>query len=255
MDIAAADLTPGQIYKVLTSTVMPRPIALVSTLNADGGVNAAPFSFFNIFSEAPPLLVGDRRGEAGERRREEGHYRVDLAGGVEALEVALGAVLADGGGDGRRGGIEGVGVGAGVRGRKEGEEGLGAVEDEARDLQVAAGYGKDPQIVATAAARRYLGDRLTRVVAPHRLLSGDSPLIAVRLWILTRKSLGGLETDLSGRVLTASGDPLPGVYAAGEVSGFGGGGVHGYRALEGTFLGGCVFSGRVAGRAAAAAVG
>jgi hypothetical protein len=125
----------------------------------------------------------------------------------------------------------------------------------ARDLQVSAGYGKDPQIVATVAARRYLGDRLTRVVAPHRLLSGDSPLIAVRLWVLTRKSLGGLETDLSGRVLNGSGDPLPGVYAAGEVSGFGGGGVHGYRALEGTFLGGCVFSGRVAGRAAAAAVG
>jgi uncharacterized protein len=126
---------------------------------------------------------------------------------------------------------------------------------EARDLQVTSGYGKDPQVVATLAARRYLGDRLTRVVAPHRLLDGESPLIAVRLWILTRKSLGGVETDLSGRVLTATGDPLPGVYAAGEVSGFGGGGLHGYRALEGTFLGGCVFSGRVAGRAAAAAVG
>jgi predicted oxidoreductase len=126
---------------------------------------------------------------------------------------------------------------------------------EARDLQVSAGYGKDPQIVATAAARRYLGDRLTRVVTPHRLLDGDGPLIAVRLWILTRKSLGGLETDLSARVLTSTGTPIPGVYAAGEVSGFGGGGVHGYRALEGTFLGGCLFSGRAAGRAAAAAVG
>jgi predicted oxidoreductase len=126
---------------------------------------------------------------------------------------------------------------------------------EARDLQVASGYGKDPQVVATLAARRYLGDRLTRVVTPHRLLDCGSRLIAVRLWILTRKSLGGVETDLSGRVLTATGDPLPGVYAAGEVCGFGGGGVHGYRALEGTFLGGCVFSGRVAGRAAAAAVG
>jgi hypothetical protein len=126
---------------------------------------------------------------------------------------------------------------------------------EARDLQVASGYGKDPQVVATTAARRYLGDRLTRVVAPHRLLAGTNPLIAVRLWILTRKSLGGVETDLSGRALTSAGEPLGGVYAAGEVSGFGGGGVHGYRALEGTFLGGCVFSGRVAGRAAAAAVG
>jgi predicted oxidoreductase len=126
---------------------------------------------------------------------------------------------------------------------------------EARDLQVRSGYGKDPQVVATAAARRYLGDRLTRVVAPHPLLGGDGPLIAVRMWILTRKSLGGVETDLSGRVLTGSREPLAGVYAAGEVSGFGGGGVHGYRALEGTFLGGCVFSGRVAGRAAAVALG
>jgi uncharacterized protein len=94
------------------------------------------------------------------------------------------------------------------------------------------------------------------VAAPHKLLDpANGPLIAVRLHVLTRKTLGGLETDLSGRVLTASGDPLPGVYAAGEVSGFGGGGMHGYNSLEGTFLGGCLFSGRTAGRAAAAAVG
>jgi hypothetical protein len=126
---------------------------------------------------------------------------------------------------------------------------------EEHDRQVASGYGKDPQVVAIRAARRYLGDRLTRVVTPHRLLEpGHGPLIAVRLWILTRKSLGGLQTDLSGRVLQSGGDPLPGVYAAGEVAGFGGGGLHGYRALEGTFLGGCLFSGRLAGRAAAAAV-
>jgi predicted oxidoreductase len=125
----------------------------------------------------------------------------------------------------------------------------------ARDQQITSGYGKDPQITATTAARRYLGDRLTRIVKPHRLLDPDAgPLIAVRLWILTRKTLGGLETDLSGRVLQDDGTPLPGVYAAGEVAGFGGGGVHGYRALEGTFLGGCLFSARVAGRAAAAAV-
>ena len=91
---------------------------------------------------------------------------------------------------------------------------------------------------------------------PHRFLDPDSgPLIAVRLRILTRKTLGGLHTDLSGRVLRADGSPLPGVYAAGEVAGFGGGGMHGYRALEGTFLGGCLFSGRTAGRAAAEAVG
>jgi uncharacterized protein len=124
----------------------------------------------------------------------------------------------------------------------------------ARDRQVTSGFGKDPQITATTAARRYVGDRLTRIVKPHRMLDpAAGPLIAVRLWILTRKTLGGLETDLSGRVLQEDGSPLPGVYAAGEVAGFGGGGLHGYRALEGTFLGGCLFSGRVAGRAAAAA--
>ncbi len=124
-----------------------------------------------------------------------------------------------------------------------------------RDLQVASGLGKDPQVTATAAARRYVGDRLTRIVKPHRYLDrSGGPLIAVRLHVLTRKTLGGLETDLSGRVLQPDGSPLAGVYAAGEAAGFGGGGVHGYRALEGTFLGGCLFSGRVAGRAAAAAV-
>ncbi len=100
-----------------------------------------------------------------------------------------------------------------------------------------------------------MGDRLIRVAKPHRLLDpAAGPLIAVRLHILTRKTLGGLETDLSARVLGADGQPVPGLYAAGEVAGFGGGGVHGYRALEGTFLGGCIFSGRTAGRAAAKAV-
>jgi uncharacterized protein len=125
----------------------------------------------------------------------------------------------------------------------------------ARDRQVESGLGKDPQLMAIVAARRYLSDRLVRVERPHRLLDPDAgPLVAVRLSILTRKTLGGLETDLSGRVLRDDREPLPGVYAAGEVAGFGGGGVHGYRALEGTFLGGCLFSGRVAGRAAAGAV-
>lgn len=124
-----------------------------------------------------------------------------------------------------------------------------------RDRQVECGLGKDAQVAAIAAARRYVSDRLIRVTPPHRLLDpAAGPLIAVRLSILTRKTLGGLETDLSGRVLRPTGDPLPGVYAAGEVAGFGGGGMHGYRALEGTFLGGCLFSGRVAGRAAAAAL-
>ena len=133
----------------------------------------------------------------------------------------------------------------------------GALEREivARDREVANPYTKDLQLTAVHGARRFLADRLTRVAAPHRLLDPEAgPLIAVRLSILTRKSLGGLQTDLAGRVLTPGGEPLPGLYAAGEVAGFGGGGVHGYRALEGTFLGGCLFSGRVAGRAAAAAL-
>jgi predicted oxidoreductase len=125
----------------------------------------------------------------------------------------------------------------------------------ARDREAAHPYSKDMQMIAIRGARRYVGDRLIRVAKPHRLLdSAAGPLIAVRLHILTRKTLGGLETDLSSRVLGADGQPIPGLYAAGEVAGFGGGGVHGYRALEGTFLGGCIFSGRTAGRAAAKAI-
>ncbi|MEP7330532.1 MAG: FAD-binding dehydrogenase [Terracoccus sp.] len=125
----------------------------------------------------------------------------------------------------------------------------------ARDNEIANDFTKDAQVTAIRGARNYRGDRLVRVAAPHRLLDPKAgPLIAVRLSILTRKTLGGLETDLSGRVLRPGGEPLAGVYAAGEVSGFGGGGMHGYNSLEGTFLGGCIFSGRVAGRAAAAAV-
>ncbi|MFD4244770.1 FAD-binding dehydrogenase [Streptomyces sp. NPDC058525] len=126
----------------------------------------------------------------------------------------------------------------------------------ARDREIANPFSKDLQVTAIHGARKYLGDKLIRTAAPHRILDpAAGPLIAVRLSILTRKSLGGLETDLSSRVLAADGEPLPGVYAAGEAAGFGGGGVHGYRALEGTFLGGCIFSGRAAGRAAAKAVG
>jgi predicted oxidoreductase len=132
-----------------------------------------------------------------------------------------------------------------------------AVEREivARDSQLVNPFGKDAQITAIRGARAYVGDKLIRVARPHAILDPKAgPLIAVRLNILTRKTLGGLHTDLSARVLTADGEPLPGLYAAGEVAGFGGGGMHGYRALEGTFLGGCIFSGRTAGRAAAAAV-
>jgi predicted oxidoreductase len=125
----------------------------------------------------------------------------------------------------------------------------------ARDRQIANPYGKDAQVTAIHGARAYLGDKLVRVARPHHILDpAAGPLIAVRLSILTRKTLGGVETDLSSRILQANGQPIPGLYAAGEVAGFGGGGVHGYRALEGTFLGGCLFSGRAAGRAATQSV-
>jgi len=125
-------------------------------------------------------------------------------------------------------------------------------EVAARDREIANPYTKDAQITALRGARNYVGDRLVRVAKPHRLLDPKAgPLIAVRLWVLTRKTLGGLHTDLSARVLRGDGEAMGNVYAAGEAAGFGGGGMHGYRALEGTFLGGCLFSGRVAGRAAA----
>ena len=127
-------------------------------------------------------------------------------------------------------------------------------EVEARDQQFDNPYAKDGQVMAIHNARRYRGDKLVRVAKPHRLLDpSKGPLIAVRLHILTRKSLGGFQTDLDSRVLAPDGQPLPGLYAAGEAAGFGGGGLHGYRALEGSFLGGCLFSGRIAGRAAAKA--
>jgi predicted oxidoreductase len=124
-----------------------------------------------------------------------------------------------------------------------------------RDDAIISPTTEDAQGLAIRSARRYIGDRLIRVAPPHRVLDpAAGPLIAVRLHILTRKTLGGLHTDLSGRVLRADGTPLPGLYAAGEVAGFGGGGMHGYRSLEGTFLGGCLFSGRTAGQAVAASV-
>ena len=124
-----------------------------------------------------------------------------------------------------------------------------------RDRELDNEFTKDSQLMAIANARRFIGDRLIRTAKPHRMLDADAgPLIAVRLSILTRKTLGGLSTDLDGRVLGDGGAPMPGLYAAGEIAGFGGGGMHGYRALEGTFLGGCLFSGRAAGRAAAAAI-
>jgi len=133
-----------------------------------------------------------------------------------------------------------------------------AIEREivARDRQLENPFCKDMQVMAIRAARRYLPDRISRVATPHRLLDPEAgPLIAVRLNILTRKTLGGLETDLDANVLRPGGDPISGLYGAGELAGFGGGGMHGYNALEGTFLGGCLFSGRTAGRAIASRLG
>ena len=123
---------------------------------------------------------------------------------------------------------------------------------EARDLQLANPFSKDAQIQGIRNSRKAIGDRLGRTATPHRILDPDAgPLIGVKLHILTRKTLGGIQTDLESRALDASETPIPGLYAAGEVAGFGGGGVHGYNALEGTFLGGCIFSGRSAGRSLA----
>ncbi len=130
------------------------------------------------------------------------------------------------------------------------------VQIEARDREIANPFVKDAQVMNIHNARRYIGDRLIRTAAPHRILDpAHGPLIAVKLNILTRKTLGGFETDLDARVFGQQGQIIPGLYAVGEAAGFGGGGVHGYRSLEGTFLGGCLFSGRNAGRAAAKAVG
>ena len=125
-------------------------------------------------------------------------------------------------------------------------------EVQARDRELDNTFTKDAQITAIRQARTYRGDKLIRVAKPHKLEDpSKGPLIAVKLHILTRKSLGGIETNLDGQALSSTGEPIPGLYAAGEASGFGGGGVHGYRSLEGTFLGGCLFSGRQAGRAVA----
>ncbi|MBR9650899.1 FAD-binding dehydrogenase [Thalassovita aquimarina] len=125
-----------------------------------------------------------------------------------------------------------------------------AAQIEARDAQIDNEFAKDAQIIAIRQARAYRGDRLIRTAKPHKILDpGNGPLIAVRLNILSRKSLGGLHTDINGQVLRPDGSPFDGLFAAGEVAGFGGGGYHGYNALEGSFLGGCIFSGRAAGRA------
>ncbi len=122
----------------------------------------------------------------------------------------------------------------------------------ARDREIDNPFSKDAQVTAINGARKYLGDRLIRTAKPHKILDpANGPLIAVKLHVLTRKTLGGIHTNLDSQVLDEGGEPIPGLYAAGEVAGFGGGGYHGYNALEGTFLGGCIFSGRCAGRHAA----
>ncbi len=127
---------------------------------------------------------------------------------------------------------------------------------EARDREIANPFSKDAQVTAIHGARNYIGDKLSRTAKPHRILDpANGPLIGVKLHVLTRKTLGGIHTTLDAQVLDEHGAPIPGLYAAGEASGFGGGGYHGYNALEGTFLGGCIFSGRNAGRHAAAEVG
>jgi predicted oxidoreductase len=125
----------------------------------------------------------------------------------------------------------------------------------AGDLQLENPFGKDSQLALIRQTRSYVGDRLIRVAKPHAIIGPKAgPLIAVKLSILSRTTLGGLETDLRARVFGTNGEVIPGLYAVGAAAGFGGGGVHGYRSLEGTFLGGCIFFGRIAGRAAAAAV-
>ena len=125
---------------------------------------------------------------------------------------------------------------------------------EARDAQIDNPFSKDAQMMAIHAARNYRGDRLLRTARPHKFLDpANGPLIAVKLHILTRKTLGGLQTNLESQMIGADGNTVPGLFAAGEVAGFGGGGYHGYNALEGTFLGGCIFSGRNAGRSGAIA--
>lgn len=124
-----------------------------------------------------------------------------------------------------------------------------AAQVEQRDAEIANRFSKDTQVNGIHTSRRFLGDRLTRTAKPHRILDpAYGPLIAVKLHIITRKTLGGIQTDLDGRALDTVGEPVPGLYAAGEVAGFGGGGAHGYNALEGTFLGGCLFTGRTVGR-------
>lgn len=116
-------------------------------------------------------------------------------------------------------------------------------EIKLRDLQIDNPYSKDPQITFINGARHFIGDKFIRTAKPHKFLKDNEKLIAVKLNIISRKTLGGIQTDLNSQVFNQQNERIQGLYAAGEVAGFGGGGVHGYGALEGTFLGGCIFSG------------
>ncbi len=122
------------------------------------------------------------------------------------------------------------------------------------DESIARGKGlfNDDQLRRVAQLRGWRGDRLRTCAFQPILDPAAGPLIAIRLQVMARKSLGGIQTDLACRVLGGrDGEPLPGLYAVGEAAGFGGGGMHGKRSLEGTFLGGCVFTGRLAAAAVA----
>ena len=127
------------------------------------------------------------------------------------------------------------------------------MESEVRRYDATIDRGKslfnDDQLRRIEQLRNWRGDRLRtakfqKIVDPKAM-----PLIGIRMTVMARKSLGGIQTDLGSRVLKPDGEPIPGLYAVGEAAGFGGGGVHGKRSLEGTFLGGCVFSGRLAAKA------
>jgi predicted oxidoreductase len=119
------------------------------------------------------------------------------------------------------------------------------------DAAVMSGKRDDPQLTRIDQLRQYRGDRL-RIARSQKILDeGARPLIAIREFIVARKSLGGIQTDLDSRVLRRDGSAIAGLYAVGEAAGFGGGGMHGLRGLEGTFLGGCILTGRMAGRAIA----
>ncbi|QTD43983.1 FAD-binding dehydrogenase [Ottowia testudinis] len=115
----------------------------------------------------------------------------------------------------------------------------GAVEHY--DAEVAKGTAsQDPQRLAIAQLRQWKGDRLRTCKAAR--IDDGSGLIAIREHIISRKSLGGIQTNLNSQVLASSGQPIAGLYAIGEAAGFGGGGMNGLRGLEGTFLGGCIYS-------------